>query len=82
MNSKTNDFNRKNFRQLPDFNRSRHRYYTRTYWNIPSKCIKCIEYDLEKSLLRTVKIKQVEDISQGLLKQSNNLGLMARLVTR
>ena len=37
---------------------------------ISLKSVKCIEEDLEKSLLQTVKIKRVEDISQCLLKQS------------
>ena len=43
------------------------------------KSIKCIEDDLEKSLLQTVKIKRVEDISQCLLKQSNK-DVLIRLV--
>ena len=43
------------------------------------KSIKCIEDDLEKSLLQTVKIKRVEDISQFLLKKSIKYALI-RLV--
>ena len=44
------------------------------------KSVKCIEYDLEKSLLQTVKVKRVEDLSQQLLKQSNK-DVLIRLIS-
>ena len=44
------------------------------------ECIKCINDDLENTLLQTMKIKRVDDITQNLLKQSNK-DVLIRLVT-